>query len=100
MPDDARSSFAAPPAEDVSPGPRPSFSVVLAAWNAADLVGTAVASAVAQTEPPLEVVVVDDGSTDDLEAALAPWADAAPPDPGSAPRAGCRPQHQCRRRER
>ena len=75
MPDDARRSFAAPPAEDVPPGPRPSFSVVLSAWNAADLVGTAVASVVAQTEPPLELVVVDDGSTDDLEAALAPWAD-------------------------
>lgn len=39
-------------------------SVVIAAYNAARTVGLAVASACRQTLPPLEVIVVDDGSTD------------------------------------
>ncbi|MGY1745235.1 glycosyltransferase family 2 protein [Blastococcus sp. SYSU D00695] len=60
----------------VLPGPRPTFSVVVSAWQAAPLIGTALRSVLAQTEPPHEVVVVDDGSTDDLAAALEPFRDA------------------------
>jgi glycosyltransferase involved in cell wall biosynthesis len=51
---------------------RPSFSVIIAAYEAAGTVGGAVASALHQTYPPLEVIVCDDGSTDDLDGALAP----------------------------
>src|SRR5204862_6759843 len=51
----------------------PTFSVVVAAYQAADTIGEALASALAQTAPPHEIVVCDDGSTDDLEAALAPF---------------------------
>jgi glycosyltransferase involved in cell wall biosynthesis len=51
----------------------PSFSVLIAAHNVADLIGDAIESALAQTEPPLEVIVCDDGSTDDLDGALAPY---------------------------
>jgi glycosyltransferase involved in cell wall biosynthesis len=39
-------------------------SVVIAAWNAERYLAEALASVDAQTSPPLEVIVVDDGSTD------------------------------------
>jgi GT2 family glycosyltransferase len=51
----------------------PSFSVLIAAYNVAEFVGEAVASALGQTRPPLEVIVCDDGSTDDLDVALEPF---------------------------
>jgi GT2 family glycosyltransferase len=64
----------APPAPaDLQPDREPSFSVLIAAYNVAGLVGEAVASALGQTRPPREVIVCDDGSTDDLEAALEPF---------------------------
>ena len=40
-------------------------SVIIPLYNQADLVAQAVASALAQTRPPLEVIVADDGSDDD-----------------------------------
>jgi glycosyltransferase involved in cell wall biosynthesis len=54
----------------------PTFSVVVAAYNAAGTIGEAIASALEQRPPPLEVVVGDDESTDDLAGALAPFGDA------------------------
>ena len=42
-------------------------SVIIPAYNAGAIVERAVASAAAQTAPPLEILVVDDGSTDDTE---------------------------------
>lgn len=54
---------------------RPTFSVAIAAYQAAGTVGQAVASALAQTVPPVDVAVCDDGSTDEIEAALAPYRD-------------------------
>lgn len=53
--------------------PRPSFSVLIPAYNASATIGEAVASALEQTLPAHEVIVVDDGSTDDLDEALAPY---------------------------
>src|SRR5881275_1251466 len=64
-----------PPAENVGPGNVPSFSIIIAAYQVADVIGEAIDSALAQTAPPLEVVVCDDGSTDDLDAALGPYRD-------------------------
>jgi hypothetical protein len=54
-------------------GQAPSLSVVIAAYQAASTVGDAIESALTQTLLPLEVIVCDDGSTDDIEAAVAPF---------------------------
>ena len=68
-------SFVAPrPERPVVPGPPPSFSVVIPAYQASAFVADAVESALAQTLPPREVIVSDDGSTDDITGALAPYA--------------------------
>jgi len=48
----------------------PKISVIIPSYNAARFVAEAVASALGQTLPPLEVIVVDDGSTDETEAVL------------------------------
>jgi glycosyltransferase involved in cell wall biosynthesis len=68
--------LALPPARAIRPAARPTFSVVIAAYQAADTVGEAVASALAQTFPAYEVIVVDDGSTDDLSRALSPFGES------------------------
>jgi hypothetical protein len=70
------SGFLAPaPAEPVAPGGVPTFSVIIACYNAAGTVGEAIRSCLDQTVPPLEIIVIDDGSTDDLDMALAPYGD-------------------------
>lgn len=43
----------------------PRFSVIIPAYNCAEFVGRAIRSALEQTLPPLEILVVDDGSKDD-----------------------------------
>lgn len=75
--------------------PAPTVSIVMAAYQAEDTVERALRSVLAQTNPDLEVVVVDDGSTDhtrELVSDLA--ADAgddrivlAPPTPNGGPSA-------------
>jgi hypothetical protein len=65
----------------IAPPPRPgkawrrppTFSVVIPVFQAADTVGRAIESALDQTVPPLEVIVCDDGSTDDIVDAIAPY---------------------------
>jgi glycosyltransferase involved in cell wall biosynthesis len=55
-------------------------TVIIPTYNRADLLGEAVGSVVAQTHRPLEILVVDDGSTDDTEqvvARLMPRSDPA-----------------------
>jgi glycosyltransferase involved in cell wall biosynthesis len=49
---------------------RPSISVVIPAYNREQTVLTAVRSVLWQTLPPTEVIVVDDGSTDNTAAAV------------------------------
>jgi hypothetical protein len=67
-------SFRAPPAiGEPERRPAPTFSIVIAAHNAAGTIAEAVESALAQTLPPIEVIVGDDGSTDGTAAALEPY---------------------------
>jgi hypothetical protein len=54
----------------------PTFSVVIAAYQAAGTIGEAVKSALEQDPAPFEVIIGDDGSTDDLAGALAPFGPA------------------------
>ncbi|HEX7830401.1 MAG TPA: glycosyltransferase family A protein [Thermoanaerobaculia bacterium] len=51
------------------------ISVIIPSWNRAREVGAAIDSALAQTLPPLEVIVVDDGSTDETPEVLARYGD-------------------------
>ncbi|HEY8501900.1 MAG TPA: glycosyltransferase family A protein, partial [Solirubrobacterales bacterium] len=51
------------------------FAIVITAYEAAETIGAAVESALAQTRPAEEVIVVDDGSNDDLLGALQPYRD-------------------------
>jgi hypothetical protein len=68
--------FRAPPmAGELEPHAAPTFSVVIATYNAAGTIPEAVKSALEQTLRPLEVIVCDDGSTDGTAAALEPYRD-------------------------
>lgn len=53
----------------------PLVSVVIPSYNRATLIAESLDSVFAQTYPRLEVIVVDDGSTDGTEAAVAPYRD-------------------------
>lgn len=61
------------------PGPDgPVVSVIVPAYNAAGVISTALDSLLAQTWPHLEVLVVDDGSTDTTAAVVAGYAERDP----------------------
>jgi GT2 family glycosyltransferase len=67
--------LAPPPQGTVEPLDRPpTFSIVIAAYEAAGTIATALESALGQTHPAREVIVVDDGSRDGTERALEPFA--------------------------
>lgn len=51
----------------------PTFSACIPAYQAASCIGDALVSLFDQTHPPYEVIVCNDGSTDDLDAAVAPF---------------------------
>jgi glycosyltransferase involved in cell wall biosynthesis len=53
----------------------PTFSIVIPVYQGAHLVGEATESLLAQTVSPHEIIVCDDGSTDDLAGALAPYGE-------------------------
>jgi glycosyltransferase involved in cell wall biosynthesis len=75
MRDPAERFVAPPPDGHIGRGEVPTISVLIAAYEAAGTIGETVASVLAQTSPPLEVIVCDDGSTDDLAAALSLYRD-------------------------
>jgi peptidoglycan/LPS O-acetylase OafA/YrhL len=62
------------PAAALAPA-RPRFSVVVPAYDAEQVVAFALDSALAQSEPPHEVLVYDDGSRDGTAAVLAGYGD-------------------------
>lgn len=74
MKTDARRVLAPDTHEPIPPREPPTFSIIVAAFNAADTIGAAIDSALQQTIAPHEIVVCDDGSTDDLPGALHPYA--------------------------
>jgi cellulose synthase/poly-beta-1,6-N-acetylglucosamine synthase-like glycosyltransferase len=70
-----RPILAPEPLESLSPGEPPTFSAVIAAYQAAASIAGAIDSLIAQTLPPIEIIICDDGSSDDLTGALAPYLD-------------------------
>lgn len=55
---------------------RPLVTVLIPVYNRAAQCAEAIASCLAQTWRPIEIVVIDDGSTDNLAETLAPFGDA------------------------
>lgn len=53
----------------------PEVSVIICAYNAAPFIAETLASVTAQTYQDYEIIVVNDGSTDDTEQVLAPYFD-------------------------
>jgi glycosyltransferase involved in cell wall biosynthesis len=53
----------------------PTVSVIIPSYNSAPFVGAAIESALRQTHRPREIIVVNDGSTDDTEFVLKNFAD-------------------------
>lgn len=51
----------------------PNYSTVIAVHNGADRIGTAISSILKQTPQPERIIVVDDGSTDNLRQSLEPF---------------------------
>lgn len=45
-------------------------SVIIPSFNSCEIVGDAISSALAQSFPPLEIIVIDDGSTDDTQSVI------------------------------
>ncbi|HEY2371354.1 MAG TPA: glycosyltransferase [Gaiellaceae bacterium] len=70
-----RPILAPAPPNDLQPGPAPTFSIVTPAYQAAATIVETVESALAQTLPAHEIVIVDDGSTDSTAELLAPYRD-------------------------
>jgi glycosyltransferase involved in cell wall biosynthesis len=59
----------------MSPTARPTVSVIVPVYNGCDRIGHALRSVFSQAFTDFEVVVIDDGSTDALDEALAEWSD-------------------------
>ncbi len=56
--------------------PPPTVSAIIPVYNGEHYVGEAIASVLAQTHPPIECLVIDDGSTDGTREAVGRFGDA------------------------
>jgi glycosyltransferase involved in cell wall biosynthesis len=66
----------------MNPVGRPGLaSIIIPTYNRAPLLGEAIASAQGQTYRPIEILVVDDGSTDETPAVLGHWQEKLRGDP-------------------
>ena len=54
---------------------RPRVAAVIPCYSAARHIGEAIGSILSQTYEPIDVIVVNDGSTDDFDGAIAPFRD-------------------------
>jgi hypothetical protein len=61
------------PSEALELGPVPSISVVIPVYKAAATLPEALTSVLEQTAPPAELIVIDDGSPDDIATAVQPF---------------------------
>jgi GT2 family glycosyltransferase len=66
---------APPPEGPLQPGSTPTFSILIAAYQAEPFVGAAIESALGQMLPAHEIVVCDDGSTDGTARVAGPFRD-------------------------
>lgn len=57
----------------------PSVSIIVPCYNMGEYIGDAIDSVLEQTFGSFEVVVIDDGSTDDSRSVIAPYTDPAAP---------------------
>ena len=64
-----------PPAREAARATRPRVSIIIPTYNRANFIGEAVASALGQDYHDIEVIVIDDGSTDETEDVLATFRD-------------------------
>ncbi|HEV2293545.1 MAG TPA: glycosyltransferase family A protein [Tepidisphaeraceae bacterium] len=74
-------SMSAPSASsprDYSPPPRPAVTVLIPTYNRADLLPRAIDGVLAQTFADFDILVVDDGSTDDTPGVVARYAQRDP----------------------
>jgi hypothetical protein len=70
-----RKHVAPPPRAPLPEAARPTFSIMIPAYQAAATIPEAIDSALSQTVLAHEVIVCDDGSTDGLREALGPWVE-------------------------
>ena len=55
--------------------PQPRVSVMIPTYNRGDMLVGAIESVLAQSYADFEIIVVDDGSTEDIAAVVAPYGD-------------------------
>jgi GT2 family glycosyltransferase len=68
-----RKFVAPPPTRALEPGRTPSFAILIATYQSSATIVECVESALGQTRPAEEVIVIDDGSTDGTEQVLSPY---------------------------